>query len=322
MKKEIIETRLRNIIFGTLLIFGGGSRPSTISRIKREEFDKAEAILIDGEEIMKIHVWADKTSNCYGSATIAFMFPGLYTLTKKYLRVYKQSLKSDGYLLGNFMGNETKPRVALNYIKEHFLEDICTKEERDTLNPEDFRHAVAAWNTQGTSELYRSTIAPRFQHHSASVRDEHYVKQNEDEEVIKHLMGLLHLTNSKTKHEDSNLKVDAHKKFDVYKPVFEDDDISARKAHIRGRALNDEDRLYIHELFVEEESPNFKFSNPFTQDTIRNLRDNDKRFDAILTELEKMVAKNGQPKGERGAISTIRKSVDSKLKSLQTKPFT
>ena len=95
MKKEIIETRLRNIIFGTLLIFGGGSRPSTISRIKRKEFDEAEAILIDGEEIMKIHVWADKTSNTYGSATIAFMFPGLYTLTKKYLRVYKHSLKSN-----------------------------------------------------------------------------------------------------------------------------------------------------------------------------------------------------------------------------------
>ena len=105
MKKEIIETRLRNIIFGTLLIFGGGTRPSTVSRIKREEFEKGEAIFIDGEEIMKIHVWEHKTSKQYGSSTIAFMFPGLYTLTKKYLRVYKHSLKSDRYLLGNIKGH-------------------------------------------------------------------------------------------------------------------------------------------------------------------------------------------------------------------------
>ena len=44
----------------------------------------------------------------------------------------------------------------------------------------------------------------------------------------------------------------------------------------------------------------------FSQETIiRALRNNHKRFDDIFTEIEKMVGKSGQQKGERGAISGL-----------------
>ena len=193
LENEDYETRLRNIILGTLIIFGGGTRPSTYARIKRIEFEKGMANDIDGEKIMTIACWEHKTSKTYGSATVVFMFPGLYSLTEKYLRVYKKNMEENAYLLGNKKGHEPSARDALAYVKDNFLKNICSKEELAALNPEDFRHAVADWNTKDTSEVYRTYIAPRFQSHSAQTRDSHYVMQNEDRQVIGHLRNVLNL---------------------------------------------------------------------------------------------------------------------------------
>ena len=122
--------------------------------------------------------------------------------------------------------------------------------------------------------------------------------------------------------EDIAVEDNRHQTEDLESVVEEyisggEDGISSREKVEKisnGRALDTESRKYIHSLFINDVSACLKIQSPFTNKNIENLRKNDDKFNEIFKNLKEIRGKDGGRKGSRGAINSIRKCVESRLK--------
>ncbi|HAO14215.1 MAG TPA: hypothetical protein DDE71_01410, partial [Tenacibaculum sp.] len=130
------EVTMRRMLFGLLIIFGGGQRPHVATRMTIQEF--LDASTTNG--VQRIQVKDNKTEKNYGPATMLFLLPNLYSACHKYYQLYKSEHDTASFLLSTQSGKEMNPRSTMDFIVENYLQNIITEEEKQYFIPSIWRH--------------------------------------------------------------------------------------------------------------------------------------------------------------------------------------
>ena len=166
------EGDVRDFLKSFLVITGGGSRASVVSRMTIKELKDAKEE--DGIWVTKIKNHKVFGKGKYGTTRLAFCIPRLYVATIKYVITYKEDCGEDNLVFTSSKGRELDAKYCSNFIKRNYLAGFLTGEEMRTFTPSIWHHAWANWAVDHPDDAI-GKIAVTVMCHSEETRSRHYL---------------------------------------------------------------------------------------------------------------------------------------------------